>query len=315
MKAFLAGIIAWCSIFATSTPAVAQDRGAVRSVQLISMSGAPGQSASSSPSGESAGQDTVEGQPVAADAFAVHDLQRRWVEFQMANRFSTAGGQSGDPDARVVPAAAASRDALADLPIPEWMRGGAYMSAPAPAGRECDRVPYQPTGFLASGAETRRATYYGMMSDAACAHGIPVGLFDAMIIQESRYNAGAVSPKNAFGLTQLMPDTALGLGVDRFNSAENLSGGARYLRQQIDRFGQFRLALAAYNAGPGNVKNGRVPPFAETRAYVDAVLSNWRRLAFGSRSVSIRSAETAVGGDIPKVMIARSGRAASVSVF
>lgn len=315
MKAFLAGIIAWCSIFATSTPAVAQGRGAVRSVQLISMSGAPGHLTPSDAAAGSAGEDTVGGEPVAADVFAVHDLQRHWVEFQMVNSFSAAGGQQGGPDTPAVTTSAAGGDALADLSIPAWMRGGAYNSAPAPAGRECHRVPYQPTGFLASGAEARRATYYGMMSDAACASGIPVGLFDAMIIQESRYNAGAVSPKDAFGLTQLMPDTALGLGVDRYNSAENLLGGARYLRQQLDRFGQFHLALAAYNAGPGNVKNGRVPPFAETHAYVDAVLSNWRRLAFGSRSASIQSAETTVRGETPKVMIAQNGRAVSVSVF
>jgi hypothetical protein len=195
------------------------------------------------------------------------------------------------------------------------MRGSSYAAAPATVGHDCDRVPYQPSGFLGSEAEVRRAAYYEMMSDAACRHGVPVGLFDAMIIQESRYNAAAVSPKNAFGLTQLMPDTALGLGVDRFDSAQNLSGGARYLRQQLDRFGQFHLALAAYNAGPGNVRNGRVPPFAETRAYVDAVLSNWRRLAFGPRVATIRSAAISIRPEPPTMETAQPVRAAVVSVF
>jgi hypothetical protein len=314
MKAVLTGVIAMTSIFATSTPALAQGRGTFRSVQLISMSSAPGQPLADA-SGGNAGRDTDEDQSVAPDAFAVHDLQRRWVEFQMSNSFSAVVDRPPDTGARAVPSANAGRDALADLPIPAWMRGGVYTVPPVRLGTECSRVAYQPSGFLTSDAEVRRAAYYEMMSDAACAQGIPVGLFDAMIIQESRYNAAAVSPKNAFGLTQLMPDTALGLGVDRFNAAQNLFGGARYLRQQLDRFGQFHLALAAYNAGPGSVKNGRVPPFAETRAYVDAVLSNWRRLAFGPRIVAVRSAETPLEHQLSKVEIARSGRAASVSVF
>lgn len=315
MKAFLTGVIALSSIFAASTPAPAQDRRTFRSVQLISMSGAPGQPTPADVQEGKVEENTAEDQPIAPDAFAVHDLQRRWVEFQMSNSFSAAGDQLADAGVRDVPDEIAGRDALADLPIPAWMRGGAYTVAPIPIGTDCSRAPYQPTGFLASEAEVRRAAYYEMMSDAACAQGIPVGLFDAMIIQESRYNAAAVSPKNAFGLTQLMPDTALGLGVDRFNASQNLSGGARYLRQQLDRFGQFHLALAAYNAGPGSVRNGRVPPFAETRAYVDTVLLNWRRLAFGPRSVVVQPAQTAIGRELPRVMVARSGRAASVSVF
>ncbi len=118
-----------------------------------------------------------------------------------------------------------------------------------------------------------------MMSSIACEHGLPVGLFDAMIIHESRYRPDAVSIKNAFGLTQLMPGTAAALGVNRYSIEGNLRGGARYLRQQLDRFGQFHLALAAYNAGPGRVREGRMPAIAETRAYVDNVLTNWSRLS------------------------------------
>jgi len=121
--------------------------------------------------------------------------------------------------------------------------------------------------------------YYAMMSNIACTYGIPTDLFDALIMQESRYRPDALSPKNAFGLTQLMPGTALQLGVDRYSIDGNLHGGARYLRQQLDRFGQYDLALAAYNAGPGRIRSGRMPGIAETRTYVGNVLSNWSRLS------------------------------------
>src|SRR3546814_1831010 len=93
-----------------------------------------------------------------------------------------------------------------------------------------------------------RATYYGLIINIACEHGIPVGLFDAMIIRESQYQPNIYSPKNAFGLTQLMPGTAAQLGVDRYHVESNLRGGAKYLRRQLDRFGHYHLALAAYNA-------------------------------------------------------------------
>lgn len=89
---------------------------------------------------------------------------------------------------------------------------------------------------------------------------------------ESRYCQDAVSPKGAVGLGQLMPGTAAALGVDASDPAQNLAGAARYLREQLDAFGDVTLALAAYNAGPGAVsKYGGVPPYAETKAYVREV--------------------------------------------
>nr|WP_233203691.1 lytic transglycosylase domain-containing protein [Novosphingobium sp. HII-3] len=114
------------------------------------------------------------------------------------------------------------------------------------------------------------------MAAAACRAGVPVELFDALIIQESRYNPNALSPKGASGLTQLMPATARSLGVfDRWDVSQNLHGGARYLRKQLDTFGNWALALGAYNAGPGNVtKYGGIPPFRETRGYVRTILAS-----------------------------------------
>lgn len=93
--------------------------------------------------------------------------------------------------------------------------------------------------------------------------------------RESNWNAGAKSHKGALGLAQLMPGTARLLGVDPHDPAQNLEGGARYLATQYEEFRDWKLALAAYNAGPGAVKkhNG-VPPYKETLAYVAAILGN-----------------------------------------
>ena len=84
-----------------------------------------------------------------------------------------------------------------------------------------------------------------------------------------------MSHKGALGLAQLMPQTAAVLGVDPLDAAQNLEGGARYLRQQYNTFGDWRLALAAYNAGPGAVERyGDVPPYAETQSYVLVIWGN-----------------------------------------
>ena len=114
-------------------------------------------------------------------------------------------------------------------------------------------------------------------------NGIPVALFTALVRQESAFNARARSHAGARGLTQLMPATARGLGVTKpYDPAQSLSGGARYLRAQLTRFGSKRLALAAYNAGPGAVAKFKgVPPYAETRNYVKRILAfeaEFRRL-------------------------------------
>jgi soluble lytic murein transglycosylase-like protein len=104
--------------------------------------------------------------------------------------------------------------------------------------------------------------------------GLDPKLLHALVIVESAYDARAISPVGARGLTQLMPATARELGVaDAFDGEENLRGGARYLAAQIGRFGDLRLALAAYNAGPNRVARlGRVPDISETQNYVrDAV--------------------------------------------
>jgi soluble lytic murein transglycosylase-like protein len=118
-----------------------------------------------------------------------------------------------------------------------------------------------------------RGEYLALARDAARRNGVPEELFLRLVQQESGWNPGAVSPKGATGLAQLMPDTARLLGVDITDPVQNLDGGARYLAMMYDRFGSWKLALAAYNAGPEAVEqHGGVPPFAETEGYVAAIL-------------------------------------------
>lgn len=102
---------------------------------------------------------------------------------------------------------------------------------------------------------------------------------------ESRCNPRAVSPAGAIGVMQLMPATARQLGVNPWNAAENIAGGAEYLRRQIERFdGQLDLALAAYNAGPGAVeREGGTPPFPETRRYVERNLDLLAAISLGNQ--------------------------------
>lgn len=115
--------------------------------------------------------------------------------------------------------------------------------------------------------------YLAVARQAARRHGIPEDLFLRLVQQESGWNPRAVSRKGAIGLAQLMPGTARLLGVDPEDPQQNLDGGARYLSEQFRAFGDWRLALAAYNAGPGAVKeHGGVPPFRETQDYVRAIL-------------------------------------------
>ncbi|MXU65886.1 lytic transglycosylase domain-containing protein [Oceanomicrobium pacificus] len=109
---------------------------------------------------------------------------------------------------------------------------------------------------------------------AAQKHGIPEDLFVRLVKQESGFNPTAVSHKGAIGLAQLMPMTARALGVDPHDPNENLEGGARYLRTQFLRFRDWKLALAAYNAGPEAVeKYGGIPPYAETKNYVASIMA------------------------------------------
>lgn len=133
---------------------------------------------------------------------------------------------------------------------------------------------------------------------AALAHGLDPKLLHALVVTESAYRSDAVSPAGAGGLTQLMPRTAFELGVrDRFDPIENLRGGADYLARQILRFRDLRLALAAYNSGPGRVARlGRIPDIAETRAYVATVVDCYLALTAGQGVTNSRQCQPQESG-------------------
>jgi len=120
-----------------------------------------------------------------------------------------------------------------------------------------------------------------LVSANAAAYSIDPALVRSIVEAESGFDPRAISPAGARGLMQLMPETARSLGVvDAYDPSQNLRGGTRYLRGLLDRFGDVRLAVAAYNAGAAAVERfGGVPPFSETQAYVRRVLARYRQLS------------------------------------
>lgn len=135
-----------------------------------------------------------------------------------------------------------------------------------------------PTATPPSGATPSSTQFDDFIKEASEKWNVDPSLVRAVIQQESAFNPNATSSCGAQGLMQLMPETARSLGVNNaYDARENILGGTRYLRGLLDRFkGDTRLALAAYNAGAGNVqKYGGVPPFAETQNYVAKIMSNY----------------------------------------
>lgn len=114
----------------------------------------------------------------------------------------------------------------------------------------------------------------GMIEAAARRYGVDSDLVKAIATAESNMNQNARSYVGAIGVMQLMPETAESLGVDPYDEKQNIEGGARYIRQMLDKFnGNLQKAIAAYNAGPGAVqKYGGVPPYSETQNYVGRVM-------------------------------------------
>ena len=161
-----------------------------------------------------------------------------------------------NPPATPAPAAAATAPA------------SSFAGALAAAQTSSSAAPVSGTGDSSA--------FDAQINAAAASNGIDPALLKGLVSQESGFNPNARSGAGAVGLTQLMPGTASALGVtDPLDPAQSLQGGAKYLREQLDRFGgDETLALAAYNAGPGAVqKYGGVPPYAETQNYVTSVMS------------------------------------------
>jgi len=174
-----------------------------------------------------------------------------------------------------------------------WVAGGPVqspsqtsLSAEVASGELSElAVPHQIIADTQAHAAGIPAQYAAKIRELAQRFDLSPALLEAVVWQESRWRERAVSPAGARGLAQLMPGTARYLGVDPDDPMQNLEGGARYLREQLDRFdGDLEKALAAYNAGPGRVVSaGGIPNIRETQHYVAAILG---RLANHSRPLT-----------------------------
>lgn len=191
--------------------------------------------------------------PARADVMEIGENGARWI----------AGQQAGMPagDLSMTPTQLAAFDGEAVL----------------------EDVPAHVTSDPRVTARAVPDAYKAKVAELAARFDLSPSLIEALVWQESRWRADARSPVGARGLAQLMPGTARDLGVNPDDPFANLEGGARYLREQLDRFdGDLEKALAAYNAGPGRVirANG-VPRIRETQAYVAAIMG---RLSNHSRN-------------------------------
>lgn len=188
--------------------------------------------------------------PARADVLEVGDGEARWL-----NGPHLAAPPAGDL------AAMAAAEVPADMPA----------------------LPDHAVAQLARHGEAIPQAYAAKVAELAARFDLSPALIEALVWQESCWRPDARSPVGARGLAQLMPGTARYLGVDPDDPHANLEGGARYLREQIDRFdGDLEKALAAYNAGPGRViRAGGIPRIRETQNYVAAVMG---RLSDHSRS-------------------------------
>jgi soluble lytic murein transglycosylase-like protein len=146
-------------------------------------------------------------------------------------------------------------------------------------GSSLPAKPAPPRSYMPTEEEVRR--YRAIVESAARSHGVDTALVHAVITAESGYNPSALSPKGASGLMQLMPDTARRYGVRNiWDPVENVHGGVRYLKDLLAMFnGNMELALAGYNAGENAVIRAghRIPPYAETVAYVPKVIDYYRK--------------------------------------
>nr|WP_276612473.1 transglycosylase SLT domain-containing protein [Kineococcus vitellinus] len=126
-----------------------------------------------------------------------------------------------------------------------------------------------------SATTSKSAPYEAAFAAAEQKYGLPAGLLRAVAKQESGFNPNAKSPAGATGLMQFMPATARSMGIDPSDPFQAIDAAGKYLSQNLKTFGSVPLALAAYNAGPGNVrKHGGIPPFRETQDYVQKITAN-----------------------------------------
>ncbi|MDI3299335.1 MAG: lytic transglycosylase domain-containing protein [Bacillota bacterium] len=167
------------------------------------------------------------------------------------------------------------RPDLGRLLLQQWIAAN-LVGSPEPGGA----TPPEEAGVARSSSSTSQppaapASFRELFQRAAARYGLDARLLEAVARVESGFNPDAVSAAGAVGLMQLMPETARAMGArDPLDPVQNVEAGARYLKELLDRFGDVRLALAAYNAGPAAVERfGDVPPYPETVEYIRRVLN------------------------------------------
>lgn len=167
--------------------------------------------------------------------------------------------------------------------VPSSETGAGNVAALAEIPTEAAVFPDHAVADTARQALNVPSAYAAKVAELSARFDLSPALIEAVVWQESRWQASARSPVGARGLAQLMPGTAREMGVNPDDPFANLEGGARYLREQLDRFdGDLEKALAAYNAGPGRViEAGGIPRIRETQTYVAAIMG---RLSNHSRS-------------------------------
>jgi soluble lytic murein transglycosylase-like protein len=192
------------------------------------------------------------------------------------SRIGQLQSMMGAPAAAAPTASTSAASFSSALASATGSNGNASMASLAsPLGTQAATAPASATST--SSSLPPGTPYAAEITAAAQANGLDPALLAGLIKQESGFNPNAGSRAGARGLTQLMPGTAAGLGVNNvLDPVQSINGGAKYLKQQLDAFGgDTAKALAAYNAGPGAVQRfGGIPPYSETQNYVRIVQAN-----------------------------------------
>ncbi|WP_010286750.1 lytic transglycosylase domain-containing protein [Kurthia massiliensis] len=196
-----------------------------------------------------------------------------------ASTFATSAQQSGidlSSIANVLGATSALYNGTTSAYTPASVQSSASATTPTTSSTTTAATP-SASDSVASTSSGPTTQYDAIIKKASVTYGIPEKMIKAVIKQESNFNNNVTSSVGASGLMQLMPATASYLGVTNRNDPEqNIMGGTKYLKQMLDKYGDYKLMLAAYNAGPGNVsKYGGVPPFKETQNYVSKIMATY----------------------------------------
>nr|AGU69258.1 Lytic transglycosylase [Sphingomonas sp. ERG5] len=248
------------------------------------------------------------------DAQLPHHAPEPLVELSLRTHFEQNGLEHWDRPSSAVEPYPGAQVAGGNFEVEQWPEAGAMPRRQLKYEREfgsrntenCESARYAPAWWLPREIESRRALNFDTVAAIACEFGLPTNLLDAVITQESGYKSWVISSAGAMGIMQIMPGTARLLGLSYpFNKVSNMRAGARYLRQQLDRFGRVDLALAAYNAGPERraLQRGYVPAIPETRNYVRTITTNWARLA----RLGVATTDAEFRGNVAMTAVIASG--------